>query len=372
MKRLAIVSTHPIQYNAPFFRLLAEEPSIELKVFYTKSAEAVRFDKDFGQTVVWDIPLTEGYKHETIPATERAGRKALIAAIETFQPHAVLVYGWNFPGHWAIMRHFKGNVPVWFRGDSTLLDPMPFGKRILRRMLLKAVYKSIDLAFYVGQANKQYFHWAGLLDHQLRYAPHAVDNEFFLAESEKHKYEAVQLRKTLGIPIEATVFLFVGKMEEKKQPALLGKAILSLNTQNAHLVYIGSGSQLEYLKTSFDSSPYIHFVGFQNQQSMPLWYTMGDVLCLPSKGPEETWGLAVNEAIACGCYIIISNRVGCSSDVIPTEEIGLVFDVSDEDQLLEKLRKVTDSNVRLGAKAKVEFLEIFRYENFRDSILAEL
>ena len=59
MKRLAILSTHPIQYNAPLFRMLAQEKSIDLKVFYSKKTEQVRFDKDFGQEITWDVPLTE-------------------------------------------------------------------------------------------------------------------------------------------------------------------------------------------------------------------------------------------------------------------------------------------------------------------------
>ena len=57
MNRLAIVSTHPIQYNAPLFRLLAGDEVIDLKVFFSKKTEEIRFDKDFGREVVWDIPL---------------------------------------------------------------------------------------------------------------------------------------------------------------------------------------------------------------------------------------------------------------------------------------------------------------------------
>ena len=127
MKRLAILSTHPIQYNAPLFRMLAQEESIDLKVFYSKKTEQVRFDKDFGQEVTWDVPLTEGYLHESFDAKEKTGRNQLMASIESFNPSALLVYGWNFDGHLAAMRHFHGSVPVWFRGDSTLLDPLPSG-----------------------------------------------------------------------------------------------------------------------------------------------------------------------------------------------------------------------------------------------------
>ena len=176
MKRLAILSTHPIQYNAPLFQMLAQEASIDLKVFYSKKTEQVRFDKDFGQEITWDVPLTDGYVHESFDAKEKSGRNKLIASIESFNPSALLVYGWNFDGHLAAMRHFHGSVPVWFRGDSTLLDPLPLWKRNLRKLSLNWVYRFVDRAFYVGQANKRYFLWCGLKEDQLTYAPHAVDN----------------------------------------------------------------------------------------------------------------------------------------------------------------------------------------------------
>ena len=215
MKRLAILSTHPIQYNAPLFRMLAQEESIDLKVFYSKKTEQVRFDKDFGQEVTWDVPLTEGYLNESFDAKEKAGRNQLMASIESFNPSALLVYGWNFDGHLAAMRHFHGSVPVWFRGDSTLLDPLPFWKRTLRKLSLNWVYRFVDRAFYVGQANKRYFLWCGLKEDQLTYAPHAVDNEFFMADDERRKREALDIRQELGIDAEATVFLFAGNWKPK-------------------------------------------------------------------------------------------------------------------------------------------------------------
>ena len=118
MNRLAIVSTHPIQYNAPLFRMLAEEPGVLLKVFYTRKAEDVRFDPDFGQEIIWDVPLAEGYTHESFDASSQKGLAALLSSIGTFQPKAILVFGWNFPGHFKVMRHFRGTIKVWFRGDS--------------------------------------------------------------------------------------------------------------------------------------------------------------------------------------------------------------------------------------------------------------
>ena len=326
MKRLAILSTHPIQYNAPLCRMLAQEETIDLKVFYSKKTEQFRFDKDFGQEVTWDVPLTEGYAHQSFDAKEKSGRNQLLVSIESFNPSALLVYGWNFDGHLAAMRHFHGSVPVWFRGDSTLLDPLPFWKRSLRKISLKWVYRFVDRAFYVGQANKRYFHWCGLKEDQLTYAPHAVDNDFFMADDKRQKREALDIRLELGIDAEAIVFLFVGKLEPIKQPILLAEAFESIKAK-AHLIYVGSGVLEAQLKQRFDSNSNIHFVGFQNQSKMPVWYRVGNVLCLLSR--SETWGLAVNEALASGCAALVTDKVGCAEDLVAPKKWCAVVEAQD-------------------------------------------
>ena len=358
MKRLAILSTHPIQYNAPLFQMLAQEASIDLKVFYSKKTEQVRFDKDFGQEVTWDVPLTEGYLNESFDAKEKAGRNHLMASIESFNPSALLIYGWNFDGHLAAMRHFHGSVPVWFRGDSTLLDPLPFWKRTLRKMTLNWVYSFVDRAFYVGQANKRYFLRCGLKEDQLTYAPHAVDNEFFMKDDEERREEALQIRKDLGIGAEARVFLFAGKLEAKKQPIELAEAFASLQSQ-AHLIYVGSGMLEDELKERFDSNSNIHFVGFQNQSKMPIWYRVADVFCLPSRGPGETWGLAVNEALACGRRVIVSNRVGCAEDLVKGKSHGAVFRWNNTQSLHNALEDGLSSQVAKRADIQVADLTDF-------------
>ena len=342
MKRLAILSTHPIQYNAPLFRMLAADEAIELKVVYSKQLQEVRFDKDFGREIIWDISLTDGYEHESFEASSYAGQKQMVNAIEHFEPDALLVYGWNFRGHWSTMRHFKGRIPIWFRGDSILLDPLPLWKKAARKLLLTFVYRSVDRAFYVGQANKRYFEWVSLRPDQLTYAPHAVDNEFFMLEDEKRNELALQKRAELGIPTDATVFLFVGKLEPKKQPNMLAEAFQAAELGNSHLVFIGSGNLETKLKVQCASTENVHFVGFQNQLSMPVWYRVGDVLCLPSKGPNETWGLAVNEAMASGCATILSDRVGCQEDILSSDAVGIRFSADQTDELSTSLKFATE------------------------------
>jgi glycosyltransferase involved in cell wall biosynthesis len=343
-RRLAILSTHPIQYNAPLFRLLAAEEAMELKVFYSKVAEEVRFDKDFGQEVVWDIPLTEGYAHSFFRASHAAGRNCLLEAIAAFAPDALLVYGWNFPGHFKAMRHFHGKIPVWFRGDSTLLDPLPLWRKGLRKIWLRWVYSHVDIAFYVGSANKKYFQWAGLSDEQLEYAPHAVDNEFFMRDDSRRTNHARLIRRDLRIPEEAQVFLYSGKLEPKKQPLQLAEVFSKTFSENSsvHLVYVGSGPMREALEQLARSTNNIHVLGFVNQGMMPSYYRLADVVCLPSFGPGETWGLAINEAIAShNCAVFTTDRVGCSNELLrdPYTCVVSAINVSDWPEALKKLSR---------------------------------
>ena len=317
MKRLAIVSTHPIQYNAPLFRMLASDPRTSVHVFFTKEEKEFRHDAEFDRDVTWDISLTDGYPHSTQPCNTAGQRKRLVQSIEEFAPDAILIYGWNPPGHLACMRHFSGRITVWFRGDSILDSGARGWKRWGRRLGLRWVYRHVDRAFYVGQRNREYFLWAGMNEGQLTLAPHAVDADFFTRDDAARQEEALSIRADMGIPESDTVFLFAGELNANKQPTPLAEAFLEMladNAPDAHLIFVGSGPQETELRKRFEEHVRIHFVGFQNQSRMPIWYRVADILCLVSI--SETWGLAVNEALLCGCRILASDSVGCVPDLV--------------------------------------------------------
>ena len=173
----------------------------------------------------------------------------------------------------------------------------------------------------MGQANKRYFLWAGLDEDQLIYAPHAVDNDFFMKDDESRHQQALEIRRSLSIPDDAFVFLFVGKLEPKKQPLELASAfrqlLLSEPNVNGHILFVGAGILFEQLALENRDCPQVHLAGFVNQSQMPIYYRVGNCLCLPSRGPGETWGLAVNEFLAStNGSLILSDRVGCAEDMV--------------------------------------------------------
>lgn len=318
MKRLAILSTHPIQYNAPLYRMLHDEQGLDVKVFFSKTWDQVKYDPDFQREITWDIPISKGYPHSTHDASTRPGQQALAAAIRDFQPHALLVYGWNFPGHFATIRQFHGRVPIWFRGDSHLLNPMPIWKKAMRRAMLTWVYHHVDVAFTVGTANEAYYRWSGLKKSQLIRAPHAVDNDFWLKNDTQREALAQNWRSSLGISRSTSIIGFAGKLEPLKQVGKLIDAVLL--SSEAHLVIAGTGALEQDLKAHYSNSARIHFLGFVNQSQMPVFYRMLDLLALVSN--SETWGLCLNEAILSGAKVLTSDRVGASLDIFDSGAVG--------------------------------------------------
>jgi glycosyltransferase involved in cell wall biosynthesis len=247
--KLAIVTTHPIQYYAPVFKLLHERQKISIMVYYTWGEKSkVKYDPGFGATIGWDIPLTDGYPFSwlenasTDPGTHHYRgiiNPDLISKITNWQPDAILVFGWAWQSHLRCMRHFKGKLPLYFRGDSTLLDETGGIKSIVKSLFLRWVYKDINHGFYAGSNNKAYFKKYGLKDSQLSFAPHAVDNERFAQNTKK---EATALRKQLLIGDDDNLVLFAGKFERKKSPAELLDAFLTLEEPGVHLLFVGNGN----------------------------------------------------------------------------------------------------------------------------------
>ena len=359
MKKLAIVTTHPIQYYAPIFRQLAARGNVQIKVFYTwPQSQQVKYDPGFGKAVRWDIPLLNGYDYAFIQNTAKnpgshgfsgIQNPTLIREIAGWAPDALLVFSWSYRSNLAVLRHFKGKIPVFFRGDSHLLDEKPGLKTQLRRSLLRWVYRHVDYAFYVGENNRQYFLKHGLKTGQLLFAPHVVDNDRFGENVPAKEAEALAWRRRLDIPQDAVVLLYAAKLEPKKDPQLLLKAFVEMDQPAAYLIIVGNGPLEEALKAQFANHPRIRFLAFQNQSQMPLVYRLGQVFVLPSQGPAETWGLALNEAMACGRAVVASHKVGGALDLIKAGENGWVFRAGHRESLKSALGRLLQEPARIAA-----------------------
>ncbi|MDQ0640917.1 glycosyltransferase involved in cell wall biosynthesis [Pedobacter sp. W3I1] len=379
-KRLAIVISHPIQYYSPLFQRLSKK--CNLKVFYTLGKSDNHYDVDFQKEIKWDIPLLESYEYSFL---ENQAKKPgynhflgivnsnLISEIQAFNPNVILFFGWSYYSHLKAIRHFKNKIPIWFRGDSNLIDDQHLLKKTLRKILLRWVYNAVDKAFYVGKANKAYFKENGLKENQLAFAPHSIDNERFKTD---HYAAAFALRTKFGLGNNDILILFAGKFEAKKNPTLLMKAFLEIDNPTIHLAFVGNG-KLEYeLKADSKnsrSSNRIHFLDFQNQTTMPSIYQACDLFCLPSQGPSETWGLAVNEAMAAGKAVLVSNKVGSYQDLVKEGYNGYVFQSQSLNSLKEKLILLSNlPKLRNFGQNSSEIIASWSFEDQAEKLIKHL
>lgn len=358
MKKLAIITSHPIQYYAPWFRYLAEENDLSIKVFYLWNFGVTeQVDVGFQQTLQWDIPLLEGYDYEFVlnissnPGTHHfwgLQNPSLLERVSLYNPAAVLLMNYNYASLYNfIWRWNRHRSPLLFRGDSHRLLPSTGAKEWLRRVFVSLIYRRFGACLYVGKANYGYFCDRNVPPQSLYFAPHAVDNDRFFAQAEEAYHQAILWKQELGIPENHSVILFAGKFEVKKRPTDLIQAFLQANLPQVSLLFVGAGSLESELLSQAADHPSIHFAPFQNQTLMPRTYATADLVVLPSYGSGETWGLAINEAMCMSRPVIASTHVGCTQDLIQPYRNGLIFPAGDVSALANCLKEAFSDRKRL-------------------------
>ncbi|MFN9112157.1 MAG: glycosyltransferase family 4 protein, partial [Bacteroidota bacterium] len=235
------------------------------------------------------------------------------------------------------------------------------------------LYRHIDYALFVGKENRNYFEKHAVRADKLKFSPHAVDNDFFAFNEEESNQKALEWRQRLGIKNDEFVILFAGKFEEKKAPTLLIRAFLNSSNPKLKLLMTGNGILESEIKSMAASNKNVIFLNFQNQQNMPILYRMADIFILPSKGPGETWGLSVNEAMACDRPVIVSDKVGCCPDLVENGKTGYIFPSNSIESLINLMNNIQSKEVLLnmGINAR-EKIKSFSYQNVCNVIEAIL
>ena len=343
---LAIVSTHPIQYHSAWYRALAANPDLRIHVYYChKATPQEHAGAGFGVEFDWDVPLLTGYPHcflRNVANPPGHGRftgfdtPEIKDIIRARKYDAVLVNGWHYKSAWqAIWACWKSGVKVLVRGDSHLHTPGGALKKLAKSLVYRRFIPRFDACLAVGQWSREYFLYYGARAERVFFVPHSVDNEGIAAERIRLEPMRSQLRHQWGLDEKAVVFVFAGKFIEKKRPMDFVQAVDRAARQVAGVqgLMVGDGP----LRTPCEDfvrahgSP-IRFTGFLNQSQIVPAYVAGDVLVLPSDG-GETWGLVVNEAMACCRPCIVSDVVGCGPDLVRQGQAGATYPVGDVDRL---------------------------------------
>ena len=361
--KVAFLTTHPIQYQVPVFRALSGEPDIDLTVLFAMIPDAAQQGAGFGVAFEWDLPLLDGYAHRTLQNVARDPSVTRFAgcdcpdigtALDELQTDVLVINGWNakscLQGLWAAKRRGLRTV---VRGEANDLRERAWWKRRLQSHLVRR----FDAAGFIGEANRRFYLDRGLRGSQLFPARYCIENDRFARAIDDGERERV--RRQRGIPDDAVCFLFSGKLEPKKHPAKMiaafrrAAAVAEAEGRRLHLLLVGDGPLRAECEAAAGGCEAISFAGFVNQTQIPGLYAASDCLILPSDA-GETWGLVVNEAMACGRPAIVSDLAGCHLDLITPSQTGWTFPFGDWDALADRIAAAAAADLPAVGRAARE------------------
>lgn len=346
--KLVYLVSHPIQYQAPLLREIAADPFFDLEVLFEDDfSDGSYRDKGFAVDVRWDVPLRSGYKNALI------GDVDLKSTVR--DADAVWVHGWQSATLKQAISLARGlGTPVLMRGENWI-GAMPDGAPPLswaKRHYRSRIFDKCSAFLAIGSKNYAYYQEYGIPETRIFSMPYAVDNAFFASQATPQA--AAEVRAAHAIGAGRKVLLYAGKLSRRKHPELLISAwerLAGSAEEKPILLIVGDGEMRAALEAKAAGG--VIFTGFKNQSEMPAYYAAADLFALIAE--REPWGLAVNEAMASGTGVIVSDEVGAAYDLVD-EQTGIVTPAGDLDSLTAAITSGLARSDDMGraAAAKIE------------------
>lgn len=368
--KIGILTSHRIQYQAPFFRSLAE--IADLYVFFAHEATGKdQAGAGFGVEFDWDVDLTSGYRSISLENVSRrpgidgffsCDTPSIIRIIRHGSFDAFVIYGWNLKTYWqAVYSCIRYGVPIFTRGDSNLETHRAKLVRIVKYPVYRLLAYCFDAFLSVGKRTTAYYKHYGIKDDKIYCVRHTVDVELFRALCREARKDKEGLRRAIGLDGERRCLSYVGKLIPLKrvQDVLACAAQLKIAGVDVQVLIVGDGPEKTKLQQyAGEHRISVVFSGFVNQSTLPRYYAASDIVILPSE--TETWGYVVNESFSCGVPVIVSESVGCAPDMVDDGETGYVYPTGDIQELsarvmdlLAKLREPTEIQKAISRKNKL-------------------
>ncbi len=250
--------------------------------------------------------------------------RAVWRALDRLNPEVVLVPGYyTLPAlaaaAWARVRGRTGVLMT----ESTAADHRRSAwKERLKGWLIRGLFR---WAVAGGVAHVRYLRALGFPADRIARFYDVVDNEGYRERAEELRRSSTPAEA--GLPA-TPYFLYVGRLAAEKNIEALLQAWLRYREGGGlwPLVLVGDGPSAAGLRATAENSAYAgdaHFAGLRGSRELPPFYAFAGCFVLPST--REPWGLVVNEAMASGLPVIVSDRCGCAEDLVMHGRNGLIF-----------------------------------------------
>jgi glycosyltransferase involved in cell wall biosynthesis len=336
-------------------------------------------------------------------------------ALDQLQPQVVAIPGWYDRCSLAALRWCGAHgIPVVVMSETTAWD---VERKWLKETMKRRLMKLCAAGLVGGRPHADYLEQLGIERTKIFFGYDAVDNDYFEEKAEMLKTETlkVESRNKYGLPEK--YFLASARFVEKKNlprllqafaryRALAGKSEIGdrrsetanqkgagemaspisqadfpisafkndLRTPNPelwHLVLLGDGplkSDLSHLISDLRLDACVHLPGFKQYDELPIYYGLASAFVHAST--TEQWGLVVNEAMASGLPVLVSNRCGCAQDLVKEGKNGFTFDPDNVEQLAQLMLKLSTLNSQLSTmgSASRQIAETFGVSAFAEGL----
>jgi glycosyltransferase involved in cell wall biosynthesis len=271
-------------------------------------------------------------------------RRAFWSALQQTNPDIVAVNGWNNFGSLITANCcVRRGIPMVVMSESAREDEhRTWWKEFIKRQIVD-LYAA---ALVGGKRHVEYLVELGIPRDRIFTGYDIVDNAYFARRAfeirSSNPPRADETREKHSLP--ENYFLASARFIEKKNlPSLIGayaeyrqRSVARGGNASWDLVLLGDGPLRETLNSQLSTlnlHGHVHLPGFKRYDELPVYYAFAKAFVHAST--TEQWGLVVNEAVASGLPVIVSDRCGCAPELVNGN--GFTFDPFDEHQLADRL-----------------------------------
>jgi 1,2-diacylglycerol 3-alpha-glucosyltransferase len=238
--------------------------------------------------------------------------------------------------------------------------------------LKRQIGSRFDAALVGGKRQKEYASFLGIPEDRIFLGYDVVDNEHFARGAVEARHQEETYRRRFGLPKD--YFLTVSRFIEKKNLPFLIDAYRQYRRlagkQSWDLVMCGSGPLGAHLQDRARDLPGVHFPGFKQADELPFYYGLANVFIISSSHFEQ-WGLVVNEAMAAGLPVLVSEVCGCAPDLVHQGVNGFTFDPQDQENLARLMHRMTlvQRDLKAMGEASRQIIARWTPETFAENLM---
>lgn len=331
--RIGVISEIPTPYRLPLYERIVDRSEVQLEVLFCAQEEPDRpWNLGAGLDRVphrvlrgWSPTFrtrSETFVYEINPD--------IISVLRAASYDAIVIGGYSVFAEQAAIAYAKATrTPYLLHSESHHLKPRRPAVRAAKRLLLGPIVGGAAAGLAVGTLASQYLESYGLDRARIRTVPNTIDIDAFAAAADRARANAASIRSELGLPSSFAVF--VGRLVAGKGVLELLDALRRLGPDAPNVVVAGDGP----LAPELAAAPTVTHLGFQPTERLIELYALADRTVVPSRA--ETWGVSVNEALACGSPVVATDAVGAAYDLVQDGVNGYVVPEGDVDALASAL-----------------------------------